>query len=230
MDWSSQNIPAEIRSFCERCAEGLEGLSDQKACIEFSRKELSSLLLKKEMFIDLMKSAIAGGGYPDIRRPTMFDNELVLYADPRGLFSLRMYLWAPGEYTQAHDHNSWGVIGTVSETYEVINYRREDDGSRDGYARLVELDRINLVPGETAYTLPLDKGIHKTGNPSDKTIITLNFYGRSLPRGYLLGYDPLNDRVFRILPPRLKKHFLINQALKSLNGTPVRSQAVEQSR
>jgi predicted metal-dependent enzyme (double-stranded beta helix superfamily) len=146
----------------------------------------------------------------------MFDNELLLYLHPLGFFSLRMYLWGPGEYTYPHDHNSWGVIGAVSEGYEVVNYRREDDESIEGYASLVEVERFRLQPGETAFTLPLSKGIHKTGNATGESIITLHFYGKSMPRGYLNGFDIANNRVYRVFPPRQKKELLARQALSCL--------------
>jgi predicted metal-dependent enzyme (double-stranded beta helix superfamily) len=216
MVMASQLVQSEILSFCGKCSRGLDGLTDHEACIEFIQVELPPLLLNKELWVGLLSNLIDGDGYPDIRRPTMFDNEVPLYLDRGGLFSLRMYLWGPGEYTCPHDHNSWGVIGTVSEGYEVINYRRVDDESHEGYARLVEVERVRLQPGESASTLPFSKGIHKTGNAARESIVTLHLYGKVLPRGYLNGFDIANNRVYRIFPPRQKKELLARQALSSL--------------
>jgi len=213
---SSQLVQSEIRSFCEQRFPGLDGLTSHKARIELVNAELPRLLLNKELCVALLTNLIQGDGYPDVRRPTMFDNEVPLYLDPQGLFSLRLYLWGPGEYTSPHDHNSWGVIGTVSEGYEVINYRRVDDESHEGYARLVEVERLRLRPGETAHTLPFSKGIHKTGNATRGSIATLHLYGKPLPRGYLNGFDIGNNRVYRWYPPRQKKQLLATQALQSL--------------
>ncbi len=216
MTISSQLVQSEIVSFCERCSRGLDGLTSHKARIEFIQAELPGLLTNKELHIALLKDLVGGKGYPDLRRPTMFDNEVILHSHPLGLFSLRMYLWGPGEYTYPHDHNSWGVIGTVSEGYEVVNYRREDDESVEGYAKLAEVERLLLKPGETAFTLPLSMGIHKTGNATGESIITLHFYGKSMPRGYLNGFDIENNRVYRVFPPRRKKELLARQALSCL--------------
>ena len=149
----------------------------------------------------------------------MFDNELLLYADKAHLFSLRLFLWDPREYTPAHDHNSWGVIGPVSGELEVVNYRRADDSSKEGYARLVEIDRLRLQPGETTFTYPLGDGIHKAGNPTDETLLSLGLYGTPLPRGYLNGFDVPGRRVYRILAPKTRKKQLAIRALKSLNKT-----------
>jgi len=216
MSTSSQHVQAAIVSFCEDCSRNLDQLSSDQARVDFMRARLPELLLSKELCADLLKGILNGEGYPDSRRPTMFDNEVLLHLHPRGLFSLRMYLWGPGEYTYPHDHNAWGVIGTVSAGYEVINYRRLDDGREEGYAQLEEVERLHLQPGETAFTLPFNKGIHQTGNAGEESILTLHFYGKSLPRGYLNGFDPANNRVYRVYPPRQKKELLARQALTSL--------------
>lgn len=213
----TQHMPEEIREFSDRCAKALAGLDSPELCIDFGRKALPELLLNRELLSGLMQSMVSGEDYPDVRRPTMFDNELVLFIHPELLCSLRLYLWGPGDFTYPHDHNSWGVIGTASEGYEVTNYRRLDDGSLEGHARLEELETLHLGPGETAFTLPFDRGIHRTGNGGDKTIVTLHFYGRSMPRGYLQGFDVANNKVYRVLPPRVKKKTLAAKALETLN-------------
>ena len=213
---SPGSVQAEIVSFCEQCARSLNELTSHKARIELISEELPKLLLNKDLMAGLLSNITNGEAYPDIRRPTMFDNEVLLYLDPQGLFSLRIYLWGPMEYTYPHDHNSWGVIGSASEGYEVVNYRRVDDESHEGYARLVEAERLRLQPGETAFTLPFSKGIHKTGNATRASIATLHFYGTTLPRGYLNGFDIANNRVYRMYPPRRKKQLLAGQALECL--------------
>lgn len=212
----SQHIPEDLRSFCENCSRVLKNITKNEDCIEFIGGELPSLLRNTALIAQLMKNIVDGGSYPDVRRPTMFDNELLLHLDGDQLFSLRIYLWGPREFTYPHDHNSWGVIGAVTDGYGVINYRREDDGSREGYARLVPTERLKLLAGETTFTLPFDEGIHKTGNPTDETIVTVHFYGKSLPRGYLHGFDIPNNRVYRVFPPRMKKKILAAEALKGL--------------
>lgn len=212
-------IPVEVVAFCEKCSRALRDLTTYNDCIDLVRKNLPGLLLNGSLMARLLTNIAEGSGYPDVRAPTMFDNELILFLEERRLYSLRMYLWGPGEFTEPHDHNSWGVIGTAAAGFEVVNYRREDDGSRKGFARLVESEKMELQPGETAFTLPLNDGIHKTGNPTRNTIVTLSVYGSSIGRGYLQGFDIAGNRVYRILPPKRKKMFLATEALKSLTCT-----------
>lgn len=218
MSATTHSVPTEIAEFCRQCGEDLARIESEAACIEYTREQLPRLLLDKGLFTNLLEDALSGGGYPDIKRPTMFDNELLLHMDGKGVFSLRMYLWGPGEFTVPHDHSSWGVIGSLSDGYEVINYSREDDGTREGYARIAPTERLILKAGETAFTHPFDAGIHKTGNPTTGTIISLNMYGRPAPRGFICGFDVEHDRVYKILPPRRKKEVLLRDALRLLKA------------
>lgn len=212
----NRTMPAEIQDFYDRCTTALANQDDTQACISFVKAELPRLLLNKALFVGLMENIVNRQGYPDAMRPTVFDNEIPLFVHPDGLFSLRLYLWGPEEFTYPHDHNSWGVLGAVSPGFEVINYRREDDGSREGFAQLSESERFLLGAGETCHTLPFNDGIHITGNPDDSAVLSLNFYGRVLPRGYLYRFNIHKQRAYRVYPPRRKKEILAGQALEFL--------------
>jgi len=201
-------VPVGITSICSKWSDDLSGIMEDSACADYVRSELPDLLRNKGLFAQILGNLLEGGAYPDLRRSTMFDNELILFTDPSGHFSLRLFLWGSGEYTVVHDHNSWGVIGPVSGVLEVINYRREDDGSQEGYARLEETGRLRCLHGDTAYTLPLNKGIHKIGNPTQDTMASLAMYGKPLPRSYINGFDIESNHVYKILPPKVKKNSL----------------------
>ncbi len=216
MDLFVSEIPEEIRTFGFVCAEELRKLNDSSDCVRFIHRELPKLLLNRTLFAALLTNITEGAPYPDAQRPTLFDNEVPLYTDPEGLFTLRMYLWAPGEYTYPHDHNAWGVLGPVSSGFEVINYLREDDGSREDHAVLAEAERLLLGAGETTFTLPFNDGIHITGNPSGRTVLSLNLYGPVLPRGYINRYDLEKHRVRRVYPQKRKKQILAAGALAGL--------------
>ena len=207
-----------VASFCNDCARQIEPIAaDHAACIAVVRRELPRLLLDHRLIGELLDGVMTGD-YPDSTRSTLFDNEVFLYADPQRTLSLRLYLWGPGEYCTTHDHNSWGVLGSVLDGYEVVNYRREDDHTIEGYAKLAETERIILDRGETASTLPFDAGIHSTGNPTRVTGATLNLYGRPVAgRNYLNAFDPVHHCVHRILPPKAKKRYLASLLMTSLD-------------
>ena len=206
----------EINSACEKWSEGLSRLKDDSACVDYARRELPNLLQNKELFARILNEVVNGGKYPDIKSATMFNNELLLFTDPSRQLSLRLFLWAPGEYTVIHDHNSWGVIGPVSGLLEVLNYKREDDGSKEGYAELVCTKTLSCMPGETAFTLKLDRGIHNIGNPTNEAMVSLGMYGNPIRRGYINGFDLERKSVYKIFPPKVKKRTLAKQALSGL--------------
>lgn len=203
---------------CERCAAAHTETDDVNEMIEIVSGEMAKLLKQKKLFAEILLGVFEKAGFPDLRQSTMFDNELLLYYDPVHKFSLRAFLWAPGHYTAVHDHGSWGIIGPVTGKFEVISYRREDDGSEEGKATLVEEKMLTLEPGETTFSLPLDEGIHEVGNPTDETILSLSLYGRPLPRGYIWGFDVAKGRAYRIIAPQTKKKALIAQALSGLDA------------
>lgn len=213
----TSRIPPEIQSFCKECAHGLSHLKENQERIEFTRELLPKLLCDRSLFGTILRDLIVKREYPDLNYPTMFDSEFILYTDPDRLFSLRMFLWEPGAYDPIHDHNSWGVIGPVIGQLEVINYQRSDDGSEEGYAHLVETERRIIIPGDTYFVLPLDIGIHKTGNPGNETIIQVSIYGEAQStRNHINGFDFESKKVYPIYAPKTKKRLLAQQALYHL--------------
>jgi predicted metal-dependent enzyme (double-stranded beta helix superfamily) len=208
--------PPELFSLCSRWAKKIATIDIIQARIEYIKIELPGLLWDKALFAKILKNITQGSTYPNIRQAMMFDNEYLLFLDGGRRFSLRMFIYEPGVYTLIHDHNSWGVTGNISGTLEVLKFNREDDGTNKTFACLRESDRYTLVPGETEVTLPLNQGIHKTGNPTQETITMISVYGPPVRRQYINGYDLENNRVYKIFPPKLKKKNLASQALQAL--------------
>jgi len=179
-------------------------------------QEMPALLLNHRLFKKVLTHIVKGRRYPDARQATMFTNEFILFINTKRLFSVRLYIYDPGQYTPIHDHNSWGVYGCVHNRIEVIRYRRQDDETIAGYARPEEIERPVLHPGQTASVLPLNDGIHKAGNPDGSTSVMLCVYGTPIRRLYVNQYDHLQNRVNKRYPPRLRKKMLASQALETM--------------
>ena len=186
--------------------------------IFFIGKEMPGLLSNHRLFKKILTNIVKGRNYPDARQATMFTNEFVLYINNRRLFSVRLYIYEPGQYSPIHDHNSWGVYGCVLNTIEVVRYRREDDEIRPGYAQLREIERPILQPGDTASVLPLNDGIHRAGNPAGSTSVMLCVYGTPIRRLFVNEYDHIQNRVSKLYPPRLNKKMLASQALETIEN------------
>jgi len=211
-------LQEKLSGFCRHWSEAVSRKNDAEDRLAFFRTELPGLLAQRELFYGILEGIIRGGSYPDTRQATLFDNEFILYRDRGQRFSVWMYLYGPGEYTPVHDHNSWGVSGSALGELEVVRYRRADDGSDPGSARLALSGRELLQPGQTEVTRAFDEGIHKTGNPSAASLIMISVYGRTLRRRFLRQFDPDTGRVQAIYPPRVRKQRLAEQALKAIQG------------
>jgi predicted metal-dependent enzyme (double-stranded beta helix superfamily) len=206
----------ELQAVFDRWTQSMQKIRGRNERIAFTRTEMPALLLNRRLLKKIITDIVKGKHYPDIRQATMFSNEFILYINNRRLYSVRLYIYEPGQYTPVHDHNSWGVYGCVSKKVEVIRFRRQDDETRQGYARLRETDRIMLRPGDTSVVLPLNDGIHQAGNPATGTCVMLSVYGTPIRRLYVNQYDPTRNRVSRRYPPRLRKKRLATQALETM--------------
>jgi predicted metal-dependent enzyme (double-stranded beta helix superfamily) len=208
-----QKMPAQLLTICRRWSETMMDLKDEKERIRYVQKELPALLQKRDIFVELLGNIATGQPYPDTRQSQLFDDEILLYLNTKPMFSIRMFIYEPGVYTPIHDHNSWGVIGAALGKIGVIKYVREDDGSKPGYARLHKSEKLLLEGSQTDLALPLNKGIHQTGNPDSKTSIMVSIYGRPIRQIYIHRFDLENQTVQRLYPPRIKKRMLAARAL-----------------
>ena len=210
----------ELQAVFDRWAKSFQEIKSNNERIAFTRAEMPALLLNRRLQKKILTDIVRGKRYPDVRQATMFLNEFILYINNQRLFSARLYIYESGQYTPIHDHNSWGVYGCVSEKVEVVRYRREDDETRTGYARLRETERITMLPGDISVVRPLNDGIHQAGNPATGTCVMLSIYGTPIRRLYVNQYDPIRNRVNRLYPPRLRKKRLAAQALEIMETAP----------
>ncbi len=208
--------PLELLDICRSWSATLAGLEDESDRIAAIERALPALLQNRPLFAGILAAVGKGGGFPDTRQGTLFDNEFVLHQDRERRFSLRMYLFGPGEQTPVHDHGSWGVSGAAFGKLEVARFGREDDGSVPGRARLTPAGRVVLPPHAVEVTLPLDQGIHRTGNPAGGTTLMVSVYGPPTRRLYIQEFDPAAGTVRRVFSPRIRKKMLAARVLKDI--------------
>ena len=113
-----------------------------------------------------------------------------------GSYSLESFVWPVGTRTQIHDHTSWGAYCCVMGSVLEERYERLDDASRLDHARLKKIWQLSWSRGDGASTvLPGDRGIHRVGNPSAETAISVHLYGPRLGEVDGRDYDPSRDYV-----------------------------------
>jgi hypothetical protein len=118
------------------------------------------------------------------------------YDAPGGSFSLQVFVWPPGAWTRVHDHSSWGVFCCVVGSLVEERFGRLDDGSLTEYARLRKVWRRTWrKKDEISTVLPYSGGIHRVGNPTTSTAISVHLYGPQIGEVDGRDYDPSRNYV-----------------------------------
>jgi predicted metal-dependent enzyme (double-stranded beta helix superfamily) len=105
-----------------------------------------------------------------------------IYICPTGNLSLFALVWLPGQWTQVHDHGSWGVVGVVQGVLEERAYMAADgEIAADNGIRLRRGGVVLLNPGAVTTFVPNPDHIHMTGVPTERdTCVSLHLYGRNM--------------------------------------------------
>ncbi|MCX5833233.1 MAG: cysteine dioxygenase family protein [Deltaproteobacteria bacterium] len=180
---------------------------------------LSELMSQKEWFGDILGKVLFNREFSESQKAGIWPNEFTLHRSPDRAFLVLCYIWGPYLSDTAHDHGSWGIIGSFMKPIGERKYMRLDDGKKEGYAELKEVSSTVLQPGEITSVLPLNKGIHRMENRSDDVAITINVYGRSMRRGYIQFFYPENRAVTRVYPPKSLREALAIRAAGALSAS-----------
>ena len=112
----------------------------------------------------------------------------LLQEDPDGRFALYMLALNPGNSTKPHDHTTWAVVVAVEGQELNRVYRRVDDGSQEGVAKLELAREVLVEPGTGIALMPED--IHSIHTDGDKPTRHLHVYGLALEKlDDRMGYD-----------------------------------------
>jgi len=221
----------QFEEFCNSFHE-LTGRKDKgPTFFQEGQALLSELLKDRQWFLDFLQKFIMDTSFREQQKPSRWLNEYTVYRSPQGSFVILAYIWEPRQIDVIHDHNSWGILGTLSGSLRERKYRRTDDGKRDGYAELEEISNNMMGPGGTTFVMPLDKGIHQLENFEGYSV-SINIYGKSVRKGYLNYYDPENSTVTRTYVYSLHKAALAIRTLGYMNcdvSKSILQKALEQS-
>lgn len=125
---------------------------------------------------------------------------LLFYEDPDYGFAINGVVRIPGRKGSIHDHaHSWTAYGLLDGTESLERYRRLDDGSQEGYARL-ELENVTQgTPGKVDLVPPFDAHAEQ-GGPTRSVAVILR--SERVSGKVLQGsYDVESNTVRRIDGP-----------------------------
>jgi predicted metal-dependent enzyme (double-stranded beta helix superfamily) len=97
---------------------------------------------------------------------------LLFYEDPDYGFAINGVVRVPGRKGSIHDHaHSWTAYGLLDGTESLERYRRLDDGSKEGYAKL-ELESVTEgKPGKVDLVPPFDAHAEQGGPTRSVAVI-----------------------------------------------------------
>jgi len=117
----------------------------------------------------------------------------LLHEEPNHDLAVFAVAWLPDRGTPPHDHGTWAVVVGVDGDETNINWRRLDDGSKAGYARIEKFHEVVAKPGQVMAFLPGD--IHTVWNDTDRITLSLHIYGRHINYTDRARFDPENHRA-----------------------------------
>ena len=96
--------------------------------------------------------------------------------------------WLPGRGAPPHNHGTWAVVAGVDGPERNVFWKRLDDGSRPGYAEIVEQGAKVFGPGDVVTFMP--DSIHSVVNETDAVTVSLHVYGTHVNYTTRSQYDP----------------------------------------
>lgn len=211
------------------CGQFRKMLSEEKTVfrsIERGRELVAELTSGTDWFCNYLTKMISPGSTAESERAGIWTNEYTVYRSPDRLFVIFAYVWDVGQTDFIHDHNAWGIVGTLFGKVGEKKYERLDDGTREGFCEIRETANGIFCPGETLFVLPLNKGLHAMDNSTDQIAVSVNVYRKVIDRNYIQSFDPVGKTVTRIFPPRTLKEVLAVKTLAAID--PSRTEDVLQ--
>ena len=136
-------------------------------------------------------------------RPDWGDSGEIRYNEEQG-FGIRLlhqeenhdlavflFSWLPDRGTLPHNHKTWAVVVGIDGEEEEVQFRRLDDGSTPGYAKLERTGDWTLTAGAVTTCLPED--IHSVWNTGSQVSLSLHTYGRHINFTGRSEFDPESD-------------------------------------
>lgn len=126
--------------------------------------------------------------------PGMFAQYLLYRGDTREISLMAMVV--PSKIaTPVHNHLAWGLVGVYQGKQMERVYRRTDDGSVDGTAKLKRVAQNRLAAGDITHLLPPDDDIHMIETTSTESSISIHLLGNDIGCQTRFAFDPDHNTI-----------------------------------
>ena len=122
----------------------------------------------------------------------------LLHEEPNHDLAVFVLTWLPNRGTKPHNHLTWAVVAGIEGEEHEVEWRRIDDGSKPGYAKLEKVGEQTLRPGQVTACRPED--IHSVWNTGNEVSISIHTYGRHINHTGRSEFDPEQnlERAFEV--------------------------------
>jgi predicted metal-dependent enzyme (double-stranded beta helix superfamily) len=121
----------------------------------------------------------------------------LLHDDPELGFQILAHINDKARVSPPHDHGaSWAIYGQATQYTDMIEWKREDDGSRPGEAKLKPVKKYRLTPGHAG--IYQDGTIHSIDYPDGARFIRVT--GTNLDNIERVRFDLETGKVHRMTP------------------------------
>ncbi|MGE5242734.1 MAG: hypothetical protein ACM3SQ_00715 [Betaproteobacteria bacterium] len=121
--------------------------------------------------------------------------QYALYRAADGSLCLFSLVVPAGAATPVHDHLAWGLVGIYRGRQDETVYRRLDDESDPGRARLEVAKRQTLARGECYALLPPADDIHYVRTVSDTPSVSIHLLANDTACVWRHRFDPESGEV-----------------------------------
>ena len=212
----SEVISYGLGQFCEEMERLVSQEKDNAIFFEEAQVLLKKLLPNREFVNHVLERMVSDDAFLRSKIGTIDNNDMILYLSPKGSFSVRLFVWLPSVEYPIHDHGSWGVVGGYANKIREVKYRRLDDGSIEGYARVEETTGTVISLGDTVYVEPF--GLHQMDSLEDQTALSVHVYGKPLRRGFVQCFNCQDNSHYNLIAPALEKRLFAVRALGTIGG------------
>ncbi|MGE0462377.1 MAG: hypothetical protein AB7Q16_13495 [Vicinamibacterales bacterium] len=179
----------EIRSLVAETVRLTATMPDAAARVEALKPAFAKLLAADgwlpETYASPDTTSGMGGGI----------GQYALYRAEDGSLCLFSLVIPSGAETPVHDHLAWGLIGVYRGRQDETVYRRLDDGTKEGHARLEVARRQTMETGEFYALLPPRDDIHFVKTVSDVPSISIHLLANDTACVWRHRFDPAAGTV-----------------------------------